>query len=85
MDCPICRDLERAFAATQGEYVEARLSACYRVCRKFAARMNVDMERAKYELEEHRCVCVSEPMQIRGSGKPPRYGFGNMAEVGTAR
>jgi hypothetical protein len=47
--------------------------------------MNVDMERAKYELEEHRCVCVSEPMQIRGSGKPPRYGFGNMAEVGTAR
>jgi hypothetical protein len=59
MDCPICRDLERAFEAAQGEYIEARLSACHRVCGKFAAHKNVDMERARYELEEHRFICVS--------------------------
>jgi hypothetical protein len=59
MDCSICRDLERAFEATQGEYIEARLSACYRVCGKFAAHKNVDMERARYELEEHRLECAS--------------------------
>jgi hypothetical protein len=59
MDCPICRDLERAFEATRGEYIQARLSACHRVCPKFAAHKNVDMERARYELEEHRFVCVS--------------------------
>ena len=41
------------------EYIEARSSACYQVSKKLAARMNVDMERAKTELEEHRLVCTS--------------------------
>jgi hypothetical protein len=59
MPCLICRDLERAFKASQSEYIEARSSACYRVCRKPAAHMNVDMERAKCELDEHQSVCVS--------------------------
>ena len=59
MDCPICRDLERAFEAGLSEYIEARSSACYRVSKRLAAKKNVDMERARYELEEHRLVCVS--------------------------
>lgn len=59
MDCPICRDLVRAFEAGLSRYIEARSSACYQVSKKLAARMNVDMERAKTELEEHRFVCTS--------------------------
>jgi hypothetical protein len=59
MDCPICRDLERTFEAGRSEYIEARSSACFRVCTEFAARKNVDMERARYELEEHLSLCVS--------------------------
>ena len=59
MDCPICRDLERAYEAGLSEYIEARSSACFRVCTKLAAQKNVEMERARYELEEHRLLCVS--------------------------
>jgi hypothetical protein len=59
MDCPICRDLVRAFEAGLSHYIEARSSACYQVSKKLAARKNVDMERAKSELEEHRFVCAS--------------------------
>ena len=59
MDCTICMDLKRAYEAGLSEYIEARSSTCFRFCTKPAARKNVDMERARYELEEHRFVCVS--------------------------
>ena len=59
MGCPICIDLKRSFTARLNEYREARASACYRVTTEFAAQKNVDMERARYELEEHHHVCVS--------------------------
>ena len=59
LDCRACSGLERAFEATYGEYVEACQSASYRFCTKFAAHKRVDMERARYELEEHGIECVS--------------------------
>lgn len=59
MNCSICGDLKRAFTATFEEYRVARSSACYRVTTEFAAQKNVDMERARYELEEHQLVCVA--------------------------
>ena len=59
MECPICRDRERAYQARLSEYTEARSSACYQVSTKLAAFKNVEMERAKSDLEEHRLVCVS--------------------------
>ena len=59
MGCPICRNLERAFEAGLGEYIEARSSAYYPFCTKAAAYKKVDMERARYELEEHKLVCAS--------------------------
>jgi hypothetical protein len=40
-------------------YVEALSAAYYRVSTELAAHKNVDMERAKSDLEEHRLVCVS--------------------------
>jgi hypothetical protein len=59
MDCSICRDLERALESRLSEYREARSAAYYRVSTALAARKNVDMERAKGDLEEHRLVCLS--------------------------
>jgi hypothetical protein len=59
MSCIVCRNLEDAYEAAFGEYVEARSSAGYRMSTKLAGQKNVEMERARYELEEHRTVCVS--------------------------
>ena len=59
MGCSICANLELAYMARLDEYVEARASAGYRVSTQLAAQKNVDMERARYELEEHQFVCVS--------------------------
>ena len=59
MGCSICKDLERALESRHSKYIEARSSAYYRVSTELAANKNVDMERAKSDLEEHRLVCVS--------------------------
>jgi hypothetical protein len=59
MGCPICRGLMRAYERWLSEYAEARSSASYGVSTRFAAFKNVEMERAKSDLEEHRLVCVS--------------------------
>ena len=59
MSCSICGHLEQAYQAVHSEYIEARSSVRYRVSTQLAAQKNVDMERAKYELEEHRFVCTT--------------------------
>jgi len=59
MHCTICRELTRVFEAGLSECIEARSAACTQVSTNLLAMKNVDMERAKYELEEHRLVCVS--------------------------
>src|ERR1039457_2806162 len=59
MDCPICRDLKRAYEAGLSEYIEARSSAYFQLSKRLAAQKNVEMERARYELEEHQLRCVS--------------------------
>jgi hypothetical protein len=58
MECPICRDLERAYDVELREYIEACSSAFYQISNKFAAAKHVDMERALYGLEEHRLLCA---------------------------
>jgi hypothetical protein len=52
-------DLARALQVTLASYVEARSAAFYRVCTDIAAKREVDMERAKLDLHEHRLVCPS--------------------------
>lgn len=59
MDCAKCRELRQALDLKLREYVEARSAAYYRVSTKLAAHKNVDMERARNDLEEHQFVCVS--------------------------
>jgi hypothetical protein len=58
-NCLICKDLERAFESRLSQYMEARSAAYYQVSTDLAAQKNVDMERAKSDLEDHRLVCVS--------------------------
>ncbi len=59
MDCLTCRDLKARYDVCIIDYAEARSSEYYRITHQFAAGKNVDMERARFELEEHRSVCVS--------------------------
>jgi hypothetical protein len=59
MRCLTCRNLEAAFEARRSEYNEAGSLAYYRVSTKLSAYLNVEMERARAELEEHRLECLS--------------------------
>lgn len=59
MKCLVCANLERSYLARLSEYLEARSSAGYKVSTRLAAEINVEMERARYELEEHQAVCFS--------------------------
>jgi hypothetical protein len=61
MSCLVCRELEQSLEACHREYIEARASTYYRVTRKFAAEKNVEMERARIALEEHRLICAAAP------------------------
>ena len=64
VDCLECKDLERALKLTLASYVTARSAAFYRVCTDIAAKKEVDMERARTDLQEHRLVC---PFAIRAA------------------
>jgi hypothetical protein len=57
VDCLICRGLERALESRRSQYIEARSAAYYQVSTELAAYKNVDMERAKSDLEEHLAAC----------------------------
>jgi hypothetical protein len=59
MDCSERLDLEQAFESGLSEYREARSAAFYQVSTELAARKKVDMERARYDLEEHKLICGS--------------------------
>jgi hypothetical protein len=74
MSCSICGYLERAYEAVLSEYTEARCSARYRVSTVLAAQKNVDMERARFDLEEHRRGCANAilPALMVGRDQPRR-------------
>ena len=58
MGCPVCKRLERTFEGWNTECVRARSSLYRSVSTRFAAYDNVEMERARSELQMHRSVCV---------------------------
>lgn len=58
MDCPICKRLERTLESRRRAYIEASSSAYYRVSTRLAAYENVEMERAKSDLQAHLLVCL---------------------------
>jgi hypothetical protein len=59
MHCQLCRNLEQAFESRRSAFIEASSLASFQVSSRFAAYLNVEMERALIELEEHRSNCRS--------------------------
>jgi hypothetical protein len=59
MECLKCARLEQTFESRLSDYNEARFSAFYQVSTELAAKKNVDLERARYDLEEHQLTCFS--------------------------
>ena len=57
--CPECVNLNRVFESKLTEYLAARSAVLYRISTEFAAKQQVDMERAKNDREEHRSICSS--------------------------
>ena len=57
MNCLECAALDRTLKAALARYVEARSSAFFRVSTEFAAMNQVDMERAKTSIQDHKLVC----------------------------
>ncbi len=56
-NCLVCEDLFRVLEAANSDYKAARSSAYYLVSTEIAARMQVDMERAKSALSVHLASC----------------------------
>lgn len=59
MTCIVCTELQRVFKAADDEYRIARAAPFYVVSTEIAARMQVDMERARIALGEHISSCPS--------------------------
>ena len=75
MTCLICRDLERTLDFRRSRYFEARSAAYFQVSTKLAAQKNVDMERAKIDLEEHQLACASAAKAKLSLSKVPEAGL----------
>jgi hypothetical protein len=75
MNCLKCESLNRVFGLRFAHYTEARSAAFYRVSTELAAKTQVDMERAKVDLQEHQAVCsfavplASNPWTPHGQAK----------------
>ena len=55
--CPECENLIRTFESKESKYRAARSAVLYRISTEFAARQQVDMERARNDKEEHMLIC----------------------------
>lgn len=55
----VSAEIWRELESRRSRYIEARSAAYYRVSTELAAYKNVNMERTKSDLEEHRLVCVA--------------------------
>jgi hypothetical protein len=66
MLCQLCRNLEQAFDTTRSAFLEASSLASFQVSNRFAAYLNVEMERALIELQEHRSICRSIAIEAAG-------------------
>jgi len=66
--CPVCKRLERTFEGWNSECIRARSSLYFSVNARLAAYDNVEMERARSELQMHRSVCVLAATKAVGLG-----------------
>jgi len=59
MRCSVCMDLERALENKRLECVKVLSGPYFDFSDRFIAYANVEMERARSDLERHRSLCVS--------------------------
>ena len=64
MACLKCAHLEQLFESKLSKYGEARSAMFHQVSTDLAAKKQVDMERARYDLEEHQLLCSDESIGI---------------------
>jgi hypothetical protein len=57
MRCLLCRNLEQALEARRSEFLQASSHSYYGVNNKYAAYLNVELQRALNDLQDHRSVC----------------------------
>jgi len=80
MGCSVCENLQRTFDTRRSKYIEALSAPCYLVSSDLAASKNVDMERAKSDLEDHRLVCVV-PMKRGNTANDTRNAVDGMRRL----
>jgi hypothetical protein len=56
-NCPECESLNQMFESKLTGYLAARSAVLYQISTEFAAKQQVDMERAKNDMEEHLSIC----------------------------
>jgi hypothetical protein len=56
-NCPECESLNQVFESKLNGYLAARSAVLYQISTEFAAKQQVDMERAKNDMEEHLSIC----------------------------
>ena len=71
MGCPVCKRLERTFEGWNSECIRARSSLYCSVSTRLAAYDNVEMERARSELQMHRSACVFAVTKAAGPPAAP--------------
>jgi hypothetical protein len=57
-NCIECENLNRTYESKLTRYLVARSAVLYQISTKFAAKAQVDMERAKSDIEEHLLICT---------------------------
>jgi hypothetical protein len=76
MPCPICDDFERALKDRTSEYRQACSNTVYcRISSRFVAYSEIEMSRAKSELEIHRSVCASAAVEDCKQSDLAKSGF----------
>jgi hypothetical protein len=55
--CPECESLNQVFESKLTGYIAARSAVLYQISTEFAAKQQVDMERAKNDMEDHQSIC----------------------------
>jgi hypothetical protein len=58
-NCLECQNLSRVYESKLTRYLAARSAVLYRISTEFAAKQQVDMERAKNDMEDHLLTCPS--------------------------
>jgi hypothetical protein len=64
-NCIECENLNRIYESKLTKYLTSRVAVLYRISTKFAAKQQVDMERAKNDRDEHVLICPFVADEVR--------------------